>query len=190
MYFLWQRTPYGTLRISYGGICDFVKGFMNSKVILHGVALNSSEKDSDADLTMLASSLLDNDISYEDIEKNFERHATALMRPIGIRPNIIWFNRGAPGTEWLETRWSFFSSPWVWLAIASSIALVVSSGWDALFWTAFWGTSAWFISRSIKFLTKESVQGRRIFSVPKNPPTVESLNAANIKRIKSGGESH
>ena len=175
MYFLWQRTPYGTLRISYGGICDFIKSFAGFlprasryKIILYGLALSKSQEQNVAELTVLVSSVLDlsNDIGYEETESDFERQALKLFPPLGIRPNIVWFSRANPGTEWLETRWTALSSPWLWLVLASCAALAVYSGLDTLFWTAFWGLAAWFTVRLIKFLTKESVQGRQIFSVP------------------------
>lgn len=201
MYFLWQHTPYGTLRISYSGLYEFLQVFMSSKLKIYSLALSGSKDlDNGADLTVLASSHLDNNNDYknpDETEKILAGQASKLMQPLGINTSVVWFNRGTPGTEWLETRWSFFGSPWLWMALASSIALVLDAGWDGLFWTAFWGTLAWFTVRGIKFLTKENAQGRRIFSVPQNSPN--SMNSQNLdiithakngKNGKNGGENH
>ena len=153
----------------------------------------------DADLIILASSRLDNnDIkSPDEAERLFEKQASKLMQPLGLNTSIVWFNRGTPGNGWLETRWSFFSSPWLWMALTSSIALVLDAGWDGLFWTAFWGTLAWFLVRGIQFLTKENVEGRRIFSVPQSTQNPEnskdSLNSQRpeiLTHVKDGGENY
>ncbi len=224
MYFLWQRTPYGTLRISYSGLYEFLQVFMSSRLKIYSLALRGSknihaensgnaessdidiEEDNennlnnnlnieeskksenhgnDADLIILASSLLDSNSNEnknpDDAEELFAKQALKLMKPLGINTSVVWFNRGTPGNGWLETRWSFFGSPWLWMALASSVALVLDAGWDGLFWTAFWGTLAWFIVRGIKFLTKENMEGRRIFSVPQNSQN-QQINNLNSQR--------
>ncbi|WP_298781337.1 hypothetical protein [uncultured Fretibacterium sp.] len=143
MYFLWKRTPHGTIRMSYDGLFDFVQGFLPARFRLYGLALAAGD---DALLTLLMSS------SDASRELGLTRSLSALMEPLGMFTSVVWSSRGAPGSDWIETRFTLLRSPWAWMALASSIALIVVAGWVGFFWTAFWGTAAWFVVRGLTFL--------------------------------------
>ena len=143
MYFLWKRTPHGMIRVSYDGLFDFVQGFLSARFRLYGLALAAGDN---ALLTLLMSS---GDVSREP---GLARSLSALMEPLGMLTSVVWFSRGAPGSDWVEARFSLLRSPWAWMALASSVALIVVAGWVGFFWTAFWGTAAWFVVRGLTFL--------------------------------------
>ena len=152
MYFLWKRTPHGTVRISCRGVADFIQRFLAARARLCSVALAEGET---ALVTLVLSS------RAASHEPGIERQLSSLMEPMGMVASVIWFNRGSSAAEWTETRLTFdlHRNPWAWMALASSIALVVIAGWSGLFWTAFWGTAAWFSVRGLCFL----LQKRRPF---------------------------
>ena len=126
--------------MSYDGLFDFVQGFLPARFRLYGLAGD------DALLTLLMSS------SDASRELGLTRSLSALMEPLGVLTSVVWFSRGAPGSDWVETRFSLLRSPWAWMALASSVALIVVAGWVGFFWTAFWGTAAWFVVRGLTFL--------------------------------------
>jgi hypothetical protein len=68
---------------------------------------------------------------------------------LGFSVQVIWADRGAPGAELCETLTSAYRSPWTWMLVAALIALKCMAGWNGLFWTLFWGTAAWFVSKVI-----------------------------------------
>ena len=129
--------------MSYDGLFDFVQGFLSARFRLYGLALAAGD---DALLTLLMSS------SDASRELGLTRSLSALMEPLGVLTSVVWFSRGAPGSDWVETRFSLLRSPWAWMALASSVALIVVAGWVGFFWTAFWGTAAWFVVRGLTFL--------------------------------------
>ena len=71
---------------------------------------------------------------------------------MGMVASVVWAHRSSPGSEWVEARFNLVRNPWAWMTLSSTIALVVIAGWDGLFWTAFWGTAAWFTVRGLAFL--------------------------------------
>lgn len=129
--------------MSYDGLFDFVQGFLPARFRLYGLALAAGD---DALLTLLMSSV---DISREP---GLAQNLSTLMEPLGMLTSVVWSSRGAPGSDWVETRFTLLRSPWAWMALASSIALIVVAGWVGFFWTTFWGTAAWFVVRGLTFL--------------------------------------
>jgi hypothetical protein len=94
-----------------------------------------------------------------------EERLTAIISSLGFSVQIIWTDRGAPGSELCETLSSVYRSPWTWMLIATFIALKFMAGWKGLFWTIFWGTAAWFASKVVI-----SAITRRKIGIP--PPLV------------------
>lgn len=131
------------IRVSYEGIADLVECFLTPQFKLYSLVVAAGER---ALVTLLMSS------RHAAGQLAFERKVSALMEPMGMTVSVVWFSQGTPGAEWLETRFSLFKNPWIWMALAASTALVVIAGWTGFFWTAFWGTSAWFIVRGLTFL--------------------------------------
>ncbi len=143
MYFLWKRTPHGSIRVSYNGLADFIRRFLTRKSQFCSFALAEGET---AVMTLVLSS------RDGSLENKVENRLNAVMKPLGIATSIIWSSRGNPEEEWSEARAAFFRSPWTWMSLASAVALVFIAGWSGLFWTSFWGTAAWFLVRGATFL--------------------------------------
>ncbi|MCR5347630.1 MAG: hypothetical protein K6E38_07620 [Fretibacterium sp.] len=153
MYFLWKRTQHGVVQISGEGLSDFIRGFLTAKCRLCGLALasgcspqsllpSSTDKDSppaDDPLTVVLS------MTDSSSRPGIERKLSFLMRPLGLAPLVVW---GTPEEELLD----LLKSPWLWMGLASSIALAVIAGWEGFFWTAFCGTAAWFAARGLASL--------------------------------------
>ena len=85
-------------------------------------------------------------------ESKVENRLNAVMKPLGIASSVIWSSQGSPEEEWCEIRSALYRSPWAWMVLSSAVALVFLAGWRGLFWTAFWGTSAWFLAKGAAFL--------------------------------------
>lgn len=143
MYFLWKRTPHGSIRVSYDGMADFIRRFLTRKSQFCSFALAEGET---ASMILVLSS------RDGVLESKVENRLNAVMKPLGIATSIIWSSRGNPKEEWNEIRSSLYGSPWAWMSLASAIALVFIAGWSGLFWTSFWGTAAWFLVRGATFL--------------------------------------
>ncbi|MDR1379780.1 MAG: hypothetical protein LBJ36_12125 [Synergistaceae bacterium] len=141
MYFLWKRTPQGSIRVSCDGLSGFIDRVLPRKSKCRGLSLVEGEI---ASVTLILSS----DSSPVENVKIEERLA-AIVAPLGICVQVVWVDRDAPEVEWSETLSSLCQSPWMWMLIASMIALGVMAGFARLFWTFFWGTAAWFISKII-----------------------------------------
>ena len=89
-------------------------------------------------------------LSSNDTAANYseiEERLAAIITPLGFKLQVIWADRGTPGTEWCEMLPSAYRSPWTWMLLVSLVALKVMAGWKGLFWTIFWGTVAWFVSK-------------------------------------------
>ena len=141
MYFLWKRTQHGMVQISGEGLADFIRGFLTAKCRLCGLALaagcslhsvlpSSTEQASPPADDPLAVVLSLTDASGRP---GIEKKLSFLMRPMGLTPLVVW---AAPEEELLD----LLKSPWLWMALAASIALAIIAGWAGFFWTAFWGT--------------------------------------------------
>ena len=78
-----------------------------------------------------------------------EKRLAAIITPLGFSVRIIWADRGTPGAELREMLSSAYQSPWTWMLVAALITLKFMAGWKGLFWTLFWGTAAWFVSKVI-----------------------------------------
>ena len=78
-----------------------------------------------------------------------EKRLVDIITPLGLRVKIIWADRGTPGAELCETLSSVHRSPWTWMIATALITLKFMAGWKGFFWTIFWGTAAWFVSKVI-----------------------------------------
>ena len=136
MYFLWKRTPHGSIRVSYDGMAGFIQSFLPRRSQFRSFALAEGET---ASMTLVLSS------RDGGLESTVENRLQVVMKPLGIAPSIIWCSRGSPEEEWSELCSSLFLNPWAWMLLVSAVALVVIAGWAGFFWTFFWGTAAWFL---------------------------------------------
>ncbi len=143
MYFLWKNTPYGIIRISCEGLYDFAGDMLKPKLKLFSVTLMPSGKKDHADLTIVFS---DDDLNPES-RKKIEKHFDAVMRPMGLKPSVVW---AMPERGIMQV----LSNSYVWAGIASSSAIIITAGFAGFFWTVFWGTSAWFFMRGISLISK------------------------------------
>ncbi|MBQ9564944.1 MAG: hypothetical protein IJU98_05095 [Synergistaceae bacterium] len=152
MYFLWKRTQHGTIRISRDGLFDFVQGFLNKQSRLHSLAVARPpvEEGEDRWLTVILSS------RDPAREPRIERRLSSLVRPLGLLSSVVWISRSG-SAEWRELCRSVLGSPWTWMSLGSSAALVALAGWSAFFWTAFWGTAAWFLVKGLSLLSRSSL---------------------------------
>jgi hypothetical protein len=143
MYFLWNKTSCGPLKISYEGLLDFVNYVLHAGFRLYGITLKPSHE-SRADLTVIIS---DEDIAPE-IKEKVEKHLSLVLDPTGMEASVVWASpeRGI---------WQFIQNPYVWALIASCSAVIVTAGFAGFFWTAFWGSSAWFTVRAVAMLAKK-----------------------------------
>jgi hypothetical protein len=78
-----------------------------------------------------------------------EERLASIAAPLGFRVQIVWADRGAPEAAWCEALSSVYQSPWTWMLVVSMVTLGVIAGLKGLFWTIFWGTAAWFISKVV-----------------------------------------
>lgn len=147
MYFLWKNTTYGLIRVSYTGLYDFVRSTVRSKLRLYSVTLEPSGKKEHANLTLVFS---EEDIPVEK-KRKIEEHVTSVLKPLGLKASVIWANpeRGM---------WEIIQNPYVWAISASSLAIVVTAGFEGFFWTIFWGMSVWFVIRGMKFVAERFVK--------------------------------
>ena len=152
VYFLWKRTCHGTIRISRDGLFDFVQGFLNKQFRLHSLAVARPPVGEGEDrwLTLILSS---RDPAHEP---RIARRLSSLVRPLGLLSSVVWLNQGSGSAEWREMCRAVLGSPWTWMFLGSSVALVVLGGWAAFFWTAFWGTAAWFLVKGLLLLSRSS----------------------------------
>lgn len=152
MYFLWERTSNGTLRVSREGLAEFIGAFLAARARLEGLALASMASPAEeARVTLVL------DTQDSRCAPRLEGRLSALLRPMGLLSSVVWIDRGDPYSEWAEMRLALLRTPWFWTALSASAALVAVAGWGGFFWTAFWGTTAWFTAKALSFL----LRGRR-----------------------------
>lgn len=153
MYFLWKRTQHGVVQISGEGLADFIRGFLTAKcrlcslALAAGCSLHSMLPPSTDKAPPPADDPLAVVLSLTDASDRpgIERKLSFLMKPMGLTPLVVW---ATPEEELLD----LLKSPWLWMVLATSIAIAVIAGWAGFFWTAFWGTAAWFVARGLALL--------------------------------------
>lgn len=144
MYFLWKRTEHGTIRVSREGLSDLVRSHLGpSRLYSLAMAATGCAPSDEGLVTVVLAS---RDPSHEP---KIAQRIKALLAPLGMAVSVVWADRGSPGAAWIEMRPLLFTDPWAWMALTSSVALVVLAGWAGFFWTAFWGAAAWFIARGL-----------------------------------------
>lgn len=141
VYFLWKRTPHGSIRVSRDGLSGFIDRVLSEKSRCRGLSLAEGEN---ASVTLV----LFSDASGAESFRIEERLAS-IVAPLGFRLQVIWADRGAPETEWCEALSSAYQNPWTWMLLASMITLGTLAGLKGLFWTLFWGAAAWFVSKVV-----------------------------------------
>jgi hypothetical protein len=154
MYFLWKRTPHGSIRISCSGLSCFIERVLSEESKCRSLALAEGET---ASVTLVLSS--------EDASAGagVEERLASVVAPLGFRVQVIWADESAPAAEWSEALSALSLSPWTWMVAASIIALVIIAGLKGLFWTFFWGAAAWFVSKAlVVFVLKK----RMLFFTP------------------------
>jgi hypothetical protein len=141
MYFLWKRTPHGNIKVSCDGLSGFIDRILTEKSKCRGLSL--AEGDS-ASVTLVLS-------SEDSVSKGhlIEERISSIIAPLGFCVTVIWVDRGAPEAEWCETLLSLYQNPWFWMLVVAMLTLGILAGLKGLFWTLFWGTAAWFVSRFI-----------------------------------------
>ena len=86
----------------------------------------------------------------EAVERcKIEEWIAEVIAPLGLSVQVIWTDKGTPGGELCETLSSFYKSPWTWMFVVALVVLKFMAGWKGLFWTIFWGTAAWFVSKIV-----------------------------------------
>lgn len=149
MYFLWKRTPHGSIRVSCDGLSGFIDRILLGTSRCRGLSLAEGEN---ASVTLVLSS------DKVNRGSEVEDRLTSIVAPLGFDIQVIWIDRGRAEIEWTETLSALYNSPWTWMILVSLIVLAIMAGMKGLFWTLFWGTTAWFLSKLvISFLTKRKL---------------------------------
>ncbi|MDR2528160.1 MAG: hypothetical protein LBD04_03955 [Synergistaceae bacterium] len=157
MYFLWKRTLHGSIRVSSDGLSGFINRVLSGKSSCRGLSLAEGEKPSVTLVLFSESPLMDG--------HGVEERLSSIVAPLGFHVQVIWADRGAPEAEWCETLAAVCQSSWTWMFLTSMVAIAIMAGLSGLFWTFFWGTAAWFISKVvISFLIRRRMGG--LFSSP------------------------
>ena len=143
MYFLWKNTPIGLIRISSEGLREFAEDVLLSQLRLYSVTLSPSGRKDDAEMSIVLS---DDDITAET-KKTVEKHFPAVFKPMGIKASVVWASSE-------KNVLAVLCSPYVWAGIAACVAVFVTAGSDGFFWTAFWGTAAWFSVHGLGMLAR------------------------------------
>lgn len=158
MYFLWKRTPHGSIRVSCDGFSDFINRVLSGKSKCRSLCVAEGET---AAMTLVLSSnnnaAMDTSESTEN--KEIEKGLADILSPLGFSSRVVWTDRGAPGADLNENIYSACQSPWTWMLVVALITLKFMAGWKGLFWTLFWGTAAWFVSRVVIALAKRRKMG-------------------------------
>jgi hypothetical protein len=151
LYFLWKRTPHGSIRVSSDGLSGFFDRILSGKSKCRGLSLAEGEN---ASVTLVLFS------EFPAAETaGVEERLAAIAEPLGFEARVIWAERGAPETEWCEALSSLCQSPWAWMLLSAILAVIVMAGLSGLFWTFFWGTAAWFTSKTlISFLIRKRTE--------------------------------
>ncbi|GHV46571.1 hypothetical protein FACS1894204_08460 [Synergistales bacterium] len=88
-----------------------------------------------------------------------EEKIAAIAAPLGFKVHVVWADRGFPGSELCETFSSLAHNPWAWMFLSATASLVLITGLKGFFWTFFWGTAAWFVSKFlIAFITRKKAR--------------------------------
>jgi hypothetical protein len=141
VYFLWKRTPHGSIRVSCDGLSGFINRILSEKFRCRSLSLAEGDN---ASVTLVLCS------KYSPAENvKIEERLASIVAPLGFHIQVIWADRGAPETEWCEMLFSAHQSPWTWMLVGGLITVGVLSGLKVLFWTLFWGAAAWFVSRFV-----------------------------------------
>ena len=143
MNFIWKKTPYGVIKLSGKGLYDFTLNILNSKFDIHSVSL-APPKNKTRDCAHLIITISSDDVEPE-IKKRVENHLTAILKPMGIAASVIWAEPCRGFMPVLSRRWTWFFG-------ASSIAIMISGSFEVFFWSAFWGSAAWFTHKAIEIL--------------------------------------
>ena len=133
MYFLWKDTPYGIIRVSHGGLQEFVEETVKSRLRLYSITLQTSDRKDDADMSIV----LSEENIIPETKQKVEQHFTAVFEPMGINASVVW-------TVPDKSIARFLCSPWTWTGIGACIAGFVNAGSAGFFWTAFWAAAGWF----------------------------------------------
>ena len=141
MYFLWKRTPHGSIRVSSDGFSNFVNNVLSGKSRCRSLSITEGEN---AAITLVLSP---NNAAAECCK--IEEIIAKVIAPLGLSVQVIWTDKGTPGAELYETLSSAYQSPWTWMLVVALVALKFMAGWKGLFWTIFWGTAAWFVSKVV-----------------------------------------
>ena len=151
MYFLWKRTPHGSIRVSCDGFSDFINRVLSGKFRCRSLCVAEGET---AAMTLVLSS----DNGAMDCGEVEERLAE-IITPLGFSVKVVWTDKGAPGADLCEKLMAAYQSPWTWMLVAALITLTFMAGWKGLFWTLFWGSSAWFASKVVISAAKRRKMG-------------------------------
>ena len=143
MYFQWQSTPYGIIRISCEGLYNFADKAVKSRLRLYSVTLSRLDSHDDAELNIV---LLDDNLHGETRSK-IENHYEAILKPMGIISKVIW---AAPENGIAH----ILQNSWTWAGVASCIMIITTAGFEGFFWTAFWGSGAWFAAHALRYITR------------------------------------
>ena len=157
MYFTWKNNSYGFIKISETGFRNFLNKLLNPVLnphfIIHSLSLEPNSENDTAKL-ILALHLhgtRENDslknIAQSKVRSKIENYLSMIFRPMGIIISVVW----------VEPEKNFFEliiNPWVWGFSAASLSIIFSSpsGAENLFWSAFWGVSAWFAAKILSNL--------------------------------------
>ena len=144
MYFLWKNTPYGIIRISCKGLYEFANDIFKSRLRLYSVTLSPADEKEYADFTVVIS---DEDLSQE-IKEQVEKHISEVLKPAGIKSLVVWATPEGSFAALLQ-------SPYTWAAVASCLTVIFTAGFAGFFWTAFWGTAAWFTVSGISLIIRK-----------------------------------
>ncbi|MDR2175494.1 MAG: hypothetical protein LBO82_06110 [Synergistaceae bacterium] len=140
--------------MSCSGLSCFIERVLSDESKCRSLALAEGET---ASVTLVLSS--ENASPGAEVEERL----ASVVAPLGFRVQVIWADSSAPGAEWHEILSSLSLSPWTWMIAASAVTVVAVAGLKGLFWTLFWGTAAWFVS---KVLVASALRKRVLFFMP------------------------
>lgn len=158
MYYLWKRTPHGSIKISSDGLSGFVDRFLSEKFRCCSLFLAGGES---ASVTLV---LCSDNASLEGTK--VEEKISSIVAPLGFGVQIIWVDREGLERKWGEALFSLLLNPWSWMLLVTVIVVAITAGLKlkGLFWALFWGTVAWFVS---KFAIAWAVRRKpELFSFP------------------------
>ena len=163
MYFQWRSTPYGIIRISCEGLYNFADRAIRSKLRLYSVTLlpcavssdlasdsdsnSDSESGAESNCAELSIVFIDEENLQDQTRDKIKCHYEAVLRPMGIISEVIW---AAPDKGIAH----ILQNSWTWAGIAACAAIITTAGFEGFFWTAFWGSAAWFAVRALALITR------------------------------------